>query len=68
MVAAFSVPVTAGQPTPPTSSLNFTRGRTRGNNAVLALGTAGQVEVHCAMPPQSSGSTHLVLDLFGYFR
>jgi hypothetical protein len=58
----------AGQPVPLASSLNFVSGRTRANNATVPLGTDGQVAVQCDMPAGSTGSTHLVLDVYGYFK
>ena len=58
----------AGQAAPLASALNFTAGLTRANNAVVPLGTDGQVSVQCDMAPGSSGSTNLVLDVFGYFK
>jgi hypothetical protein len=58
----------AGQPLPQASVLNFGAGRTRANNAVALTGPGGKVWVRCDMPAGSSGSVHLVLDLYGYFR
>jgi hypothetical protein len=57
-----------GRPAPLASTINFGVGRSRANNAVLVLGTAGQVDVQCDMLPGSRGATHLVLDVTGYFR
>jgi hypothetical protein len=57
-----------GQPLPLASAINFTAGRTRANNAVMPLGTDGQVDVRCDMAPGSTATTHFVLDVFGYFR
>ena len=53
---------------PGTSTINFGAGQTRGTNAIVrvaALGTSGDVSVFCSM---TSGSTHLVLDVAGYFE
>jgi hypothetical protein len=50
-----------------TSVLNFTAGLTRSNNAVATLGRNGEVAVRCDLPG-STGGTHLVLDVFGYFK
>jgi hypothetical protein len=58
----------AGQPPPAVSAINFARGLTRANNTIIPLGTGGQIDVQCDMPPGSTGSTHLVLDVLGYFR
>jgi hypothetical protein len=57
-----------GTATPLISTINFVAGRTRTNNAILALGAGGQVDVQCDMPAGSVGTTHLVLDVTGYFR
>ncbi len=50
---------------PTTSVLNFTAGVTRANNAIVALSAAGQIAVFNGM---ASGTTHLVLDVVGYFE
>jgi hypothetical protein len=57
----------AGTPAPFVSAVNFVPGRTRANNAVVALGADGQLAVQCDMPAGSTGTTHLVLDVYGYF-
>lgn len=54
-----------GTPTPLTSSVNYAAGVTRANNAVVALGTAGDLT---AVANQASGSVHLILDVNGYFE
>jgi uncharacterized repeat protein (TIGR01451 family) len=54
-----------GTPVPASSTLNYTSGLTRANSAVLALGNAGDL---AALASQVSGSTHLVLDVNGYFE
>ena len=54
----------AGAPTPLVSTLNYTAGSTRANNAVAALGTGGQISVLCS----PSGTSHVVLDVNGYFE
>jgi len=54
----------AGEPVPLVSTLNYTAGLTRANNAVAALGTGGQISVLCS----PSGTTHVVLDVNGYFQ
>jgi uncharacterized repeat protein (TIGR01451 family) len=48
-----------------TSVLNFTAGLTRANNAVVELSPAGEIAVFNGM---ASGTTHLVLDVTGYFE
>jgi uncharacterized repeat protein (TIGR01451 family) len=50
---------------PTTSVLNFAAGVTRANNAVVALSAAGQVAVFNNM---AVGTTHLVVDVVGYFE
>ena len=57
-----------GQPVPLVSAINFATGKTRANNAIVSPGTSGAIDVQCDMPPLSSGSTHFVLDVAGYFR
>jgi hypothetical protein len=54
----------SGTPMPGTSTINYVAGQTRANNAVGALGTDGAfvVSVH-----QPGGTTHLVVDVAGYF-
>jgi hypothetical protein len=46
------------------SSLNYAAGRTRANNAVVSLRTDGQIALLC----RPSGTTHVVLDVNGYFQ
>jgi hypothetical protein len=53
----------AGGAVPNASTINYTAGLTRANNAVIGLGAAGELTARC----QPSGSTHLVLDVNGYF-
>jgi hypothetical protein len=55
----------SGAPAPPASALNFRPGIIRANNAIVPLGTGGQISVECDMP---SGSTHLIIDVYGYFQ
>jgi hypothetical protein len=50
---------------PPTSVLNFNAGATRANNAIVALSAAGQVAMFNGM---SAGTTHVVVDVVGYFE
>jgi hypothetical protein len=54
----------AGAATPLVSTLNYVAGVSRANNAVAALGTSGQLAVLCS----PSGTTHVVLDVNGYFE
>ena len=51
---------------PLVSSINFTAGQTRANNAVVPLGPGGTVTVYCV--GVGPGSVHLILDLNGYFE
>jgi len=60
--------LSAWGPVPRTSTLNFAAGITRANNVVTAVGLAGEVRVHCALPTGSVASVHVVVDVFGYFR
>ncbi len=55
--AAFSVPST--------SSINYSAGQTRANNAIVAVGDSEQLAVRCV---QGSGNVHLLLDVNGYFE
>jgi uncharacterized repeat protein (TIGR01451 family) len=50
---------------PTTSSLNYTAGQTRGNNAIVPLSAMGQLAVYCS---QNSGTVHFILDVNGYFE
>lgn len=54
----------AGGAVPLASTLNYVAGQTRANNAVIGLGEGGRLTVRCS----PSGSTHLVLDVNGYFE
>lgn len=55
----------AGSPVPPTSTINFAAGQTRANNAVLALGPAGDITAASGQP---SGTVHFILDVTGFFQ
>ena len=48
-----------------TSVLNFAAGANRANNAVLLLGTAGDLAITPVIP---SGSAHVAVDVMGYFE
>jgi hypothetical protein len=50
---------------PTTSSLNYSPGQTRSNNAIVPLSDVGALKVRCA---QASGTAHLILDVTGYFE
>jgi hypothetical protein len=55
-----------GESTPSrTSTLNFTGGQTRGNNAVVSLAASQSLYVSSG---QAQGSVHFILDVAGYFQ
>ena len=54
-----------GAPLPLASSINYTAGQTRANNAVPSLGASGQLAIRC---DQASGTVHAILDVTGYFE
>jgi hypothetical protein len=56
----------AGGSVPPASTLNFSAGQTRANNAVLGLSPAGGVSVSTVL--SSGGTVHLIVDVNGYFE
>ncbi len=73
-----SVNVTVTQPTAPghlilfpggtppgVSTINFRSGQTRANNAIVPLSASGMLSV---ADGQSSGTTHFILDVNGYFQ
>jgi len=76
---AIAVNVTVTQPTAPghviiyplgvalpmTSTINYSAGQTRANNAIVQVGTDGSIAVTCG---QLSGTTHFIIDVVGYFR
>jgi hypothetical protein len=52
--------------TPPgVSNINFRAGQTRANNAIVPLSASGTLSV---ADGQSSGTTHFILDVNGYFQ
>jgi hypothetical protein len=55
----------AGGTAPLASAINFRADIVRANNAIVPLGTGGQISVQCDMP---SGSTHFFFDVYGYFQ
>jgi len=55
----------AGAPVPLTSTINYATGQTRANNSVVKLGASGDLNARCG---QSSGTTHMILDVNGYFQ
>jgi hypothetical protein len=52
-------------PSPLASTLNYAAGATRANNAIAALGSAGDLT---ALATQAAGSVHLIVDVNGYFE
>ncbi len=54
-----------GATAPLTSTINFRAGQTRANNAVVTMGLGGDFTVRCV---QSSGTTHFIVDVAGYFE
>jgi hypothetical protein len=55
----------AGVTPPITSVVNYVTGQTRANSAILGLGNGGAV---IAFVGQASGTTHMLLDVYGYFE
>jgi hypothetical protein len=53
---------------PAASTINFGAGHVRANNAVIPLGAGGQISVRCDMPTGSTGTTHFLFDVTGYFK
>ncbi len=51
---------------PLVSTINFPLSDARANNAVVTLGSGGQVAVQCNMP--GGGSAQVIIDVFGYFE
>jgi hypothetical protein len=63
---AGSVRLYPGTGAPPgASTMNYRAGQTRANNAVSGLGISGDLSVRC---DQAAGTTHLILDVNGYFE
>lgn len=76
---AVSLNVTVTQPTlagdlrlypdgavlPLSSTINYRGGQTRANNAILGLGVLGGLAVRCDQPAET---THLIVDVNGYFQ
>jgi hypothetical protein len=57
----------AGGIVPGSSTINFVPGRTQANNAVIPLGTGGQIAVFCRVA-SPTGHTDFLFDVFGYFE
>jgi len=54
-----------GTSLPLVSTINYSAGQTRANNAIVKLGAAGDLIVRCG---QGSGTAAMVLDVNGYFQ
>ena len=57
-----------GTSRPQTSTVNFRAGETRGNNAVVGLGPAGEMLLHFHQATESGGTVHVIIDVAGYFE
>jgi hypothetical protein len=58
----------ADLPQPATSTLNFGGGQTRANNAIVPLATDGAGSLAANALVLAAGSTHLIVDVTGYFE
>ena len=56
----------AGQPVPTVSSINYSAGETRANNAIVALDASGQLAAFVGQPAGSTAD--LIIDVNGYFE
>src|SRR2546430_560953 len=54
-----------GSALPNSTAINYGAGKTRANNGSFALGSAGDLVVHCDQP---TGSVQLILDVSGYYE
>jgi gametolysin peptidase M11 len=54
-----------GTPGVTTTTMNYSTGQTRGNNAIVALSALSELIVRCN---QASGTVHLILDVNGYME
>ena len=55
----------AGATRPVVSSINYSAGQTRANNAIVPVSASGAIDVYCA---QGGGTVHFILDVNGYFQ
>jgi hypothetical protein len=55
----------AGDPLPSASTINYSPGQTRANNAIVGVGDHGEI---AAYGGRGAGTVHLVLDVNGYFE
>jgi hypothetical protein len=54
------------QPPPPTSTMNFSGGQTRANNAIVSLATDGSGTIK--ITNGAAGTVHVIVDVNGYFK
>jgi hypothetical protein len=57
-----------GDGQPPTSTINFSAGRTRANNAVLPLSFDGRGNLTISVGMAPAGQVDVILDVSGYFQ
>ena len=57
--------VPAGVGLPLVSVMNWRPGQTRANNAIVSLGSSGDIVAHV---DQTSGTVHFIIDVNGYFQ
>jgi hypothetical protein len=50
---------------PLAATINYNLGQTRANNAIIPLGSGGDITVHCG---QGTGTAQIVVDVNGYFQ
>ena len=55
----------AGSAMPPSSSINYSTGRTRANNSNIPLGVGGAIGIHS---DQVAGTVQVIIDVSGYFQ
>jgi hypothetical protein len=63
--AAGDVRIFPGTSAPVVSTINYSSGQTRANNATALLGIDGGITVHSDQP---TGTAHFILDVNGYFQ
>ena len=58
----------ANTPVPGTSTVSFSTGQTRANNATVAIGSDGTGDFRVRPNLTGSGTVHVILDVVGYFE
>lgn len=58
----------ASIPAPPTSSIAFSAGQTRANNAVVSINSDGLGDLRILPTVAGNGTVHVILDVVGYFE